>query len=367
MGAIFSTPPGLAMADPRQLFLALMLVPLLIAAGLAYIKTFYGLTAFFKTKFSIRPHFRPMIGGLLVGVVCFADPRLLTTGYGWVQETINDHLAVGLILWLAIAKIILTSITIGSGGSGGVFGPSMVIGGLLGGAFGTFCHQWIPTVQPAVFVLLGMAGFFSAVSKTPISAIIMVSEMTVGYALLLPLMLVSSFCYLLMPRDVSMYVKQVARRMDSPAHLGDFVIDLLERIPVSLALSRSGRTSGFIQFGDNESLKTIFQNISASVQTTFPLTSAHGTLTGLIRLDDLRSAFMEPTLQELVIAKDAATTQFQALLPTDTLKMALHKMSQSRCAELPVISDADSGRILGLLSRSEILQAYNAEMQRTAH
>jgi CIC family chloride channel protein len=268
------------------------------------------------------------------------------------------------LLWLVVAKIALTGVTIGSGGSGGIFGPSMVIGGLLGGAFGTLCHRWIPSVHPASFVLLGMAGFFSAVAKTPISTIIMVSEMTVGYALLLPLMLVSSISYLLMPQSISIYIKQVARRMDSPAHLGDFVVDLLDRMLVGDVMTRLENNPEFIRFDERESLGSILEKVSMSAQTTFPVVDARQIVTSIVRLDDLRSTFMQPELQSLLIAKDVATTEYEPLAPADSLKAALRKMAQSHSAELPVVESISSRRIIGLISRHEILQAYSTGMEK---
>ncbi len=364
MGSIFTIPYGTVMTDPRHLLLSLLLVPFLVGAGLAYIKGFYGITAYFKNEVPVSPAIKPMLGGLALGIIGFADPRLLTTGYGWVQQAIENHLAVSLMLWLAAAKIVLTGVTIGSGGSGGIFGPSMVIGGLLGGAFGTFFHQWFPDVQPASFVLLGMAGFFSSVAKTPISTIIMVSEMTVGYALLLPLMLVSSMSYLLMPERVSIYCKQVARRKDSPAHLGDFVVDLLDRIPVSKAMTRLLNQPGLVCFDEREALSTMFNKVAVSAQTTFPIVDAQHVVTGIVRLDDLRAAFMQPDLGNLIISRDVATTDFNPLTPEDSLKHALQQMARSQCGELPVVDSSSSRRIIGLVNRHEIMQTYGAEMEK---
>src|SRR4029077_13036257 len=124
-------------------------------------------------------------------------------------------------------------LTISSGGSGGVFGPSMLIGGMLGGACGQFLASWVPAahVNPAAFVLVGMGGFFAGVSKTPLTSIVMVSEMTGSYSLLVPLMLV---CGLNMglSRRWTIYEEQVSSPVDSPAHQGDFVIDVLEQLRV---------------------------------------------------------------------------------------------------------------------------------------
>jgi len=149
------------------------------------------------------------------------------------QEAIFNQLTIPVLLGLALGKIFTTSFSIGSGGSGGVFGPSVVIGGAMGGAVGQFFHILLPAVvtQPGAFVIVGMAGFFTAVSNTPISTIIFVSEMTNSYHLLLPSLLVCSVCYLLATKW-SIYENQVKSWVDSPLHAGEFMIDILQTIKV---------------------------------------------------------------------------------------------------------------------------------------
>ncbi len=118
--------------------------------------------------------------------------------------------------------------------------PSMVIGGMAGAAVGMVLHTWMPAVvtQPAAFALVGMAGFFAGVAKAPVSSLIMISEMTTGYGLLAPLMLTTAGAYLLVPKRLSMYDNQVNNRVDSPAHEGEFIADVLERMPVKQAMTK---------------------------------------------------------------------------------------------------------------------------------
>ena len=136
-----------------------------------------------------------------------------------------------MLLTLALLKIVATGLTISSGGSGGVFGPSMLIGGMLGGACGQFLAYWMPEAQiePAAFVLVGMGGFFAGVSKTPLTSIVMVSEMTGSYSLLVPLMLACGL-NMAISRRWTIYEEQVPTPIDSPAHQGDFVVDVLEQL-----------------------------------------------------------------------------------------------------------------------------------------
>ena len=140
-----------------------------------------------------------------------------------------------MLLTLALLKIVATGLTISSGGSGGVFGPSMLIGGMLGGACGQFLAHVAARARPhraaAAFVLVGMGGFFAGVSKTPLTSIVMVSEMTGSYSLLVPLMLACGL-NMAISRRWTIYEEQVPTPIDSPAHQGDFVVDILEQLSV---------------------------------------------------------------------------------------------------------------------------------------
>jgi CIC family chloride channel protein len=178
-------------------------------------------------------HLKPALGGLCTGIIGFFLPYTLAFGYGMTQQAIFTQVAIPTLLALAIGKIFTTSFSIGSGGSGGVFGPSVVIGGAMGGAVGQMFHKFIPNIvtQPGAFVIVGMAGFFAAASNTPISTIIFISEMTNSYHLLLPSLLVCSVCYLLCQKW-TIFENQVKSRIDSPAHAGEFMMDILQTIKV---------------------------------------------------------------------------------------------------------------------------------------
>ena len=193
----------------------------------------------------LRPHFRPAIGAFLTGLVGIVLYLLvgqqqvlavLSFGYSAVQEAVTNEAGVSVLVLLAIAlgKILTTALTIGSGGSGGVFGPSMVIGGCGGGALGLFLHNLWPTLvpHPGSYVIVGMAGFFAAAAKTPFSTLVIVSEMTGGYHLLLPALWVCALAFVLSDEQ-SIYSSQVESRSRSPAHQGSYVREVLAGARVS--------------------------------------------------------------------------------------------------------------------------------------
>ena len=195
-GSLFES-PDFKFQNPLELGPYLVLTVVLIATGVFFIKSFYGISNFFRS-IHIPNHLKPAIGGLCTGIIGFFLPQTLAFGYGFAQMALNNELTIPFLLFLAIGKAVTTSFSIGSGGSGGVFGPSVVIGGAMGSVVGRTFHQLMPSVvtQPGAFVVVGMAGFFTVVSNTPISTIIFVSEMTNSYHLLLPSLLVCSVSYL---------------------------------------------------------------------------------------------------------------------------------------------------------------------------
>jgi CIC family chloride channel protein len=184
---------------------------------------FYGLRDVFRA-IPCLPHFKPAIGGLGVGLLALEWPQVLGGGYGWMQQAIDGKLVLHLMAILLIAKMLAFALTVSSGGSGGVFAPSLFVGAMLGGSFSFLFHQ-----PPAAFVIVGMAAVFGAAARVPIATILMVTEMTGGYQLLVPAALAVMVSYLIQVRLAgslkykSLYEAQVVARAQSPAHYVDEV------------------------------------------------------------------------------------------------------------------------------------------------
>ena len=252
--ALFITPkpifslPDLSFQGLRDLPLYVGLTLLCAAFGWLYVRVFYGLRDRLFKPMPIPKQLKPAVGGFLLGLVALAYPQVMTGGYGWVQwgaigmppeltlageSSFVPHMGMGLLLALCVLKIVATSFTISSGGSGGVFGPSMLMGGMIGGFYGQLMAWMLPSahINPAAYVLVGMGGFFAGVSKTPLTSIVIVSEMAGSYSLLVPLMLACGL-NMAISRRWTIYEEQVTSPIDSPAHQGDFVVDVLDRILV---------------------------------------------------------------------------------------------------------------------------------------
>jgi chloride channel protein, CIC family len=282
----------------------------------------------------------------------------MSGGYGWMQQAINGQLAVGLLVLLCFGKIVATSFTISSGGSGGVFAPSLFIGAMLGGAFGQLCHQFFPATiaHPEAFVLVGMGGFFAGVARVPLTAMLMVCEMSGSYDLLIPLMLVCIVNVAVLSSRWSLYEEQVPAMVDSPAHQGDFVIDVLEQICVREVMDTQ-RHMDLIP--DDMPLPEILRRAADTENTYFPVVDRDRKLVGIFSLRDLRTVLTGDRAGSLVLATDIATTPVLTVAPGDDLHVALRRFTQKNIDEIPVVDPEQPGRILGMLRRKEVIAAYH--------
>jgi chloride channel protein, CIC family len=377
--AMFITPkpifslPEMSFRGLRELPLFIALTLVCAAVGWLYVHVFYGLRDRFFKPLPIPKHFKPAIGGLLLGILAVRFPQVMAGGYGWIQwgaigmppslisareTSFVPHMGVSLLLTLALLKIVATGFTISSGGSGGVFGPSMLIGGMLGGACGQFLAYWLPSAQiePAAFVLVGMGGFFAGVSKTPLTSIVMVSEMTGSYSLLVPLMLACGL-NMAISRRWTIYEEQVPTPIDSPAHQGDFVVDILEQLSVS---GVGIRTDGIEVIPAAMPFRELIHLVAQSTETLFPVVDGQGRLTGIFSLHDLRLALVGSEWGPLVLADDLAYRPVLSVTPDDNLHTALRRMTELNTDEIPVVDPEDYTRLLGLLSRRDLTLAYSS-------
>ncbi len=357
-GSLFES-PDFIFRNPLELGPYIVLALVLVATGILYVKSFYKVVGIFSSL-KMPNHFKPAIGGLLTGIIGFFLPQTLSFGYGYVQKAIHNELAIPFLLLLAMGKIFTTSFSIGSGGSGGVFGPSIVIGGAMGGVVGELFHQIIPDVvtAPGSFVVVGMAGFFTAVSNAPISTIIFVSEMTNSYHLLLPSLLVCSVSYLA-ARKWTIYENQVKSKIDSPAHAGDFFVDILQAIRVKDLAHLIKKVNVIPQNMTFREFKNFF---SETKQHYFPVVDNFNRLVGIFSSTDIRSVLFIRGLGDLVVMNDVATFDIISTTPDEDLNSVLQKFTIKNIDSLPVVKTDDHGILIGMLNRREVISFYNDQI-----
>ncbi len=357
---------------PMFTFLALACV----AVGWVYVRVFYGLRDYVFHPIPLPRHVKPAIGGFLLGLIALVYPEVMTGGYGWVQwgaigmprslalpgdPVFVPQMGLRMLLTLALLKTVTTGLTISSGGSGGVFGPSMFIGGMLGGAVGQLLASVFPHwgVNPAAYALVGMGGFFAGVSKTPLTSIVMVCEMTGNYSLLVPLMLACGL-HMGLSRKWTIYEEQVASPVDSPAHRGDFVVDVLERLHVGEVFVRK---EGLEVFEESTPFAQILRRVAGSTETMFPVIDKQGHLTGIFTLRDVRPALLGSDWGPLVVADDLATRPVMYVTPEDDLHTALRRLTDLNTDQIPVVDRDDRTRLIGLLGRRELVAAYSTQVE----
>lgn len=376
---------GIDLTQTRPLHLIPPLAVLAVAMSLlslVYVTTLHRVEEVFSRlpwPYAIKAG----VGGLLTGAVAVGlyyavapwgehtqhdALSVLSYGYGFLQEVLAGEIptdasaAVTILLVVGLGKILTTALTIGSGGSGGTFGPSMVIGASCGAVVGVVMHRLFPsTVQQGdlvVFAILGMAGFFAAAANTPVGILIMVSELTNSYALLLPSMWVCALAYLI-SRSWTLYPQQVANRLESPAHRGDFVVDVLKGMSVGEVITEAHRR--FVTVKPETPLDELSRMITSTLQSSFPVVE-NGEYRGLFSLADIRQFLFDAPMGSLAVAEDLADTRVAPLTLRMDLSDAIARFAQGRFDELPVVADVGSREVLALLRRQDVIAAYNRRL-----
>ena len=335
--------------------------------GWVHVKVFYGIHALFGRMSRVPKFLRPAIGGLLVGATALAlarfagDQGVLYGGYGLISTAITGNLSIWVLAALALAKIAATAFSISSGGSGGVFAPSLAIGALIGGAVGQATASLFPglEVSPAAFALVGMGGFFAGVAKVPIAAVIMVSEMTGNYVLLAPLMLVSVL-HVMLSRGWSLYNQQVGGIVDSPAHAGDFVVDVLSDIEVTEILDDARRPHLIHQ---DTTLSRVLKVVADAKESYFPVVDDDNHLVGIFSLTDIRRLYLEEDVGEYIIVSDFMIESVVTAEASENLDEVLRRMTTHNINAVPVMDPESEGEVLAVLERNEIGRAYDRRLR----
>jgi CIC family chloride channel protein len=317
--------------------------------AILYIRFFYFTRNQLFQRLKISKYFKPAIGCVFVGLIGLLIPNILGPGYGVIQNTIDVKFTMTLLLILILGKIVATSFTIGSGGSGGVFAPSLVIGSTIGGFLALFLNSFlnIPENEMGTFAIVGMASFITAVANVPIASIIMVSEMTNTYSLLLHSMLACTVSYILTTKW-SIYESQVRSQAYSPVHRGKYVIDLLENVTVGEIMK-----TNIISVNSDNTLKEISELIKSSGHSGFPVIEDNK-LVGIIVYRDLFKVLPEKMQTSLV--KDVMSKNLITIKPDQNLFDALDMIENYGIGRLPVVASEDPSKFIGFITKRDILR-----------
>ncbi|MDX9719555.1 MAG: chloride channel protein [Myxococcota bacterium] len=315
--------------------------------------------------------YRPMLGCGLAGafalllLLLLRDPAILAvlgSGYPAIDHSIPaEGVQLGLLLMVLVGfgKMLSTALTLGSGSAGGVFAPSMVIGATLGGSVGHAIHSIAPSLvpNPNAFVLVGMAGFFTAAAKTPIAMVIMVSELSGNYGLLIPSMWVAAIA-MIFGRRVSLLRNQPSSRFHSAAHMGERIQNIANEFKVDDVYKKRRKLA---LIPEQCSLDEIVKLTAHSHQRIFPVVDADELLIGAFRIEDLSHALEQAGTRAPVHAADLVRHhgRVPTLTPNTSLAKAIGIVCVGLREEVLVVDPSQPRRVLGLLTRADVLIAYN--------
>lgn len=355
--------PNLTFDDPRQLIFYVVLGLICVPVGVFYIRLFYFLRDRVFRPLSIPNWLKPVIGGLGVGLIGLFLPQVYSGGWGQVQLALLGKLSLELMAGIVVFKIIATCFTISSGGSGGVFGPTLLVGGMIGGVVGHLASMIAPDVVSPVdvgaFVLVGMASFFAGVAHAPLGALLMVTEMTTGYHLIAPLLLVSAIA-IIFNRRWSIYENQVRNKFASPAHLGEFTVNVLEEMKVSEVFESKEYIP---KIPARATFAEVQHYLAYEDQEIWPVVKEDGSIIGLLSLDTTKPILFEDGLDSLLIAEDLAIPAAH-VHASDSLYQALLEFLKYPISAILVTEEDESNRILGVLHHRDLIGAYNSEIIR---
>ncbi len=349
---------------------------LYVALGVvcAFTSVFFSKILYFSEdlweKVRVPEYLKPVLGGIILGVIgilTFKEggfPRVFGVGY----ESITDALTGGLVLKVALSlffiKMLATIVTLGSGGSGGVFGPSLYLGAMVGSVFGQTVHYLFPTgtAPSGAYALVGMAAFFGGAARAPVTAILILFEMTNDYNIILPLMLatvVSTMTSRLIAQETIYSLKLVRKGI----HLEQGQdVDIMQRVTVEEIMTTKVATVPL-----DMTLLDLSAEFFNSHHHGFPVLNDRGELAGIVSIQDLERRFESDTIMGKTVADIATTEGLVVAYPHESMQMALRRLGTRDVGRMPVIESEDSRKLLGVIHRKDILGAYNHAINKRAH
>lgn len=360
----FPIPMEYGYVHPIEIALLFPLLGLVMGVVSAlFVRTYFG-TADLAARLRIPPWTLPVAGGLATGLLVFLSGGILV-GYGHlaVRLEVFGGMPFHILALLALGKILATSITLNTGGSGGVFTPSLYVGAAAGGAFGVALATLFPSLPlaPEAYALVGMGAVVAAATDAPLTGILIVFEMTNDFAIVLPLMLATVIAHLVakrLERD-SLYSGWLRRKGEVIEHGANR--DVLEGLRVRDVFDHNPEI-----IAEDATVAQLLAHLGSGEQTEFPVVDEDERFIGIISVGDLaRIALERAELTGVIVAADIAKPS-QTLSPEDSLLDAVRRMGVRGVASLPVI-DPRTGRLLGILARSHVLSVYERTLASAPH
>ncbi len=350
----FHIPPYI-MGSTWELLLYVVLGAVVGVFAASFIDVHFRIKEMFD-KIKLSPALKPIIGAFLVGLIGVGLPQVFGNGYEFINTFLNGGGSLYLLLALIVFKAVATSITLGSGLPGGLFAPVLYIGAVIGGAFGHLAQLLFPTmaIAPGSYALIGMGAFLSAATHAPMTAIFLLFEMTASYQVIVPIMLAC-----VIGTSISRHYKKESldtvelakagidleagkeRNIMKSLYVRDVMVTKLETVPESMTLRQ------FTKF------------LSSTKHSNFPIVNSQGELTGIISIQDFLGVVFEKDLMDLIVIKELATTEVTTIFADENLDRAMQTIGYRNIEQLPVISRDNHQKLIGIISRRDMVSAYN--------
>ncbi|MFC1539516.1 chloride channel protein [Candidatus Latescibacterota bacterium] len=348
--------PHFEMVSIWELFIYVFLGLIAGLVGTLFSKALYaGEDVFTKLKFP--SWLKASLGGLVIGCIAIKFPHIMGVGYETIGELFNGKFALWMIISLVFLKILATSITIGSGGSGGIFAPSLFIGAMLGGAFGTVINMVLPEMTGTVgaYALVGMAAVNSACTLAPLSSIIILIELTDNYGIILPLMLTVVIATTISRRisRESIYTRKLARRGIQVHHGED--VNILKSVGVKDILRHDESV-----IHENETFEELV-NLALNIhRNVIFVVDSDNKYSGLISLQQLKHTLSKKDSKEVKHSIGELVEYSPSISINQTLDTALNAFGESGFDRLPVVDTKN--RLIGSVVISDVIEQYNREV-----
>jgi len=354
--------PEYSLVSPFELILYSLLGFLCAYASYIFIKMLYCSEDFFENRFQSPKYIKPAIGGALIGLIAILFPQIMGIGYESIDNALHGKTIWYIAFALIFVKILSTSITLGSGGVGGIFVPSLFLGAMTGCFFGFFMHSFFPTMtaSPGAYALVAMGGVVAGTMHAPLTAIIIVFELTNDYHIILPLMITCIISMLFSTKlsRESIYTLKLLKRN---IHIKDGTeTNVMESIFV-----KDVYTSHVETIQENSNFNEVVNRIISGTDPCLAVTDNNGALTGLISIHDVKGYLFErEMLKNVLIAGDIAIRDIEPATSEDNCQKILDRMSAYNLEGVPVVHPKKQNKLLGMIWRKDIHDAYNKEIAR---
>jgi CIC family chloride channel protein len=348
--------PAYDLLHYSELFLYLILGVLAGVVAYIFIRLLYGMEDFFE-RWKLPEYIKPAIGGAIIGCIGIYFPQIFGVGYESVTQILRGEMLGIILVGLLIAKILATSISIGSGGSGGIFAPSLFMGAVLGGIFGQIVHSLFPytTASPGAYALVGMGAVVAGTTRAPITAMLIIFEMTANYRIILPLMFACTIGLVISARlsRESIYTLKLIRR--GVNIYGGKELNVLKGLRVSQVMIPEIEL-----VSPSAPLTELATRMMASSHPQFFVVGNDDRIQGHISLENLRPILKDyETVCDVVIASDLMDQDVTVVNTEESLDMVMQLFGKLDLDEIPVVN---KGQFVGTIRRSDVIEAYNREI-----